>query len=356
MIASFLRSHRVLLDDSGVPRSVWVKYDGWITTSRPSEAVVMQALAKPFEHPAITEDQPGFAWRDFLVIPVCLLIFVGFFAWIIGWWVKVGAGGGAVLGLPGPWGFVVAVAIGLSLVTVGVWVKNRIRAARSVVLADRGRRSIENAWLIRIAIRDTNRCPCCGFDLARLPPSDDGVTHCAECAAAWRVAAWMNDGGKYALPFDSDERIRTAGSRQRRPAWTLDARARLVPMLGAVEPSKRVREIKGRGELGLADALPAIGLTVGICLAGLAAVVAAYRFDPFGAAVIGFALTPFLAFVCYRLRYAGLDRCMVRLRHALLAERRCPCCESMLRAEPVSTDGCLVCDACGSAWNPPSST
>lgn len=26
---------------------------------------------------------------------------------------------------------------------------------------------------------------------------------------------------------------------------------------------------------------------------------------------------------------------------------------SAFRSEPVTTDGCLVCDTCGSAWNPP---
>lgn len=352
MIFYFLRAQRVLLDDASIPRPVWIKYSGFATSNMPSEAAVMEALTKPPEWPGTTEELPDSLWKDWFAVGMGIVIFVGLLALVIGWLTKAGAGIGTLLGLSAPWGLLVLVVLSTGSVMAFACTKNKIRAARSITRAGQGQRSTDDAWLIRRAIR-WSRCPCCGFDLGNLPPNDDGATQCAECAAVWNIGAWTNDGGNYKFEFGTDNQVRVGGYRQRKPTWTLDARARLVPMLSGIEPTDRAREIMRRGGPSFLGAVPALALTIGICLAGIVAVLAALRIDPVGAAVIGLALAPFLGFVCYRLRYAGLDRSMDRLRSALLTKHRCPCCESQLRPVPVITDGCLVCDTCGSAWNPP---
>jgi hypothetical protein len=352
MILYFLRAQRVLLDDASIPRPVWIRYNGFVTSSMPSEAAVMEALTKPPALSGTAEEPPDSRWRDRFAVGLGIVIFVGLLALFIGWLTRAGAGIGTLLGLRAPWGLLVLVVLSTGSVMAFAWTKNKISAVRSIARASQGKRSTDDAWLIRRAIR-WSRCPCCGFDVGNLPARDDGATQCAECAAVWNIGAWMDDGGNYEFKFESDNQVRVSGSRQRKPTWTLDARARLVPMLSSIEPTDRAREINLRGGRSLVDVLPTLALTIGVCLAGLVAVLAALRFDPFAAALIGLALAPFLGFVCYRLRYAGLDRSMTRLRRALITEHHCPCCESKLRPEPVVTDGCLVCDTCGSAWNPP---
>lgn len=210
----------------------------------------------------------------------------------------------------------------------------------------------------RLSIARDHACPCCAYGLGDTAPDPDACTTCPECGAAWRVDLWSNDAGIYKPPAVTPE----GKGHDRGRLNTVDARGVIVPLL-ANRPDRARRDaltacIVGHPNVRLRWSLLAWGVV--LTLTGLAAWVAAVLVEPQGVAWWGaFAVLILLLGVCiaFPVGAAYFHQLDVATHPYLVREMSgegtCPCCESRLRDTPSAIDGCLLCDTCGCAWDPP---
>lgn len=90
-----------------------------------------------------------------MVIPACVLLA---FIWLMGWH---------------PWVNRLIFAVGM---LSSLWILRYLAFCRV-------------RQKVRAALLETHTCASCGYDLASLPATPDGLTTCPECDAAWRLSA-----------------------------------------------------------------------------------------------------------------------------------------------------------------------
>lgn len=210
----------------------------------------------------------------------------------------------------------------------------------------------------RLSIARDRACPCCLYSLAEVPADSDGCTSCPECGAAWRMDIWSNDGGIYAPPAVSED----GDGHERGRISAPDARGVVVPLLATrkkIDRQEAIRDCRSRPKrvrlrVSLLAWAVQLLLTGGLAwivfvlarpehpLAWIGASVVVILMSMLATIPVGIAYTRQLAIATHP--YVIRD---------MVAENTCPCCESQLRATPSPIDGCLLCDTCGSAWNPP---
>ncbi len=210
----------------------------------------------------------------------------------------------------------------------------------------------------RLAINRHRVCPCCSYSLADTPPDPDGCTPCPECGAAWRIDAWLNDAGIYRFPAVTNK----GEGFDRGRAHAADGRGVVVPLLARHDEPDRFEAIR------ICPARPArvrvqcslVAWVIQLVLTAAAAYFCVTIIHPDSAVMWFAALTLvtmfglfFGIFVWSAYTHQLAWSTHPHLIAAAVAKQTCPCCESTLRPTPSPIDGRLLCDTCGSAWDPP---
>lgn len=210
----------------------------------------------------------------------------------------------------------------------------------------------------RLAIKRHRVCPCCSYSLADTPSDPDGCTLCPECGAAWCIDAWLNDAGIYRFPA-----VSTKGDGfDRGRAHAPDGRGVVVPLLARRDESERFEAIRTcparPARIRLQCSLVAWGIQ--LVLMAVAAYLCITIIDPEGASIWFATLTLVAMFGLFFgiLVWSAYTHQLAWSTHphligAAVAKQTCPCCESTLRPTPSPIDARLLCDTCGSAWDPP---
>lgn len=263
------------------------------------------------------------------------------------------------LGIPRWLGLIIAIAMftAITAVLILVW---RFCGARWVSLRGRGdaRRSQAIAHHVRIRIARDRECPVCAYPLDGLEPEEDHCTVCAECGAAWRADRWTADAGIYRSPAVNGQG-RGVGKGL---LTTRDARGIWVPLL-ASKP-KRVRQdtiTKWRDRAaGPIRRRHMAGTSIWLGVTGVVAGVSIFAIGPasladfiYIAVVTGVVSAILFTAVLFAIRASDFQVLKPIFVQDQVAKNRCPCCESPLRPTLSPIDACLLCDTCGSAWNPP---
>lgn len=211
---------------------------------------------------------------------------------------------------------------------------------------------------IRVSIARDRICPCCAYGLGDAPRENDGCTPCPECGAAWRIELWSNDAGIYRPPAITS----TSRVHDRSPVNTGDARGVIVPLLAkrnATERRPTIITSPGRPErfrLRVATLAWALQLVITAGIAWLAiAMIGPDELPAWLGTVILVALVAAMIGMAVKEAYSHQLAMATHpfFTRSMVAANLCPCCESPLRTTPSPIDGCLLCDTCGSAWDPP---
>ena len=126
-----------------------------------------------------------------------------------------------------------------------------------------------------------------------------------------------------------------------------------MPVLSHLTNRPRSLALRQRGGWSREDATAAVvRVVVGFGLA-VSAISLGILFHPIVGLIVGCVSLPVLGLYILGVRRAAYDRCANHIAMELLESNTCPCCESTLRATPSPIDGRLLCDTCGSAWDPP---
>lgn len=212
----------------------------------------------------------------------------------------------------------------------------------------------------RLSIARHRMCPCCAYSLAEVPADPDGCTPCPECGAAWRVDLWSSDAGIYHPPAVT---VNGQGHDQSRVTAS-DGRGVIVPLLARRKDIDRHEAIRvcpsrpSRVRLRLSLLAWAIYLAMTGTMAWFIVVLVQpeYLMVWIGTGMMiafGAILLAVPVGIAYTHQFAIASH--PYLIRVMVAAHACPCCESPLRSSPSVIDGCLLCDTCGSAWNPPAS-
>ncbi len=278
-------------------------------------------------------------------------LLVGMFAWGLGPWIA------DLLRIPRLLGYMAAIVLSI-VVCAAIVVFWRLCNARLVGLRGRGnaRGSLAVAHHVRTRIARDRACPVCGYPIEDLATERDGCTVCAECGSAWRVDQWAVDAGIYKPPAVYPTLHGPDGLLAVR-----DARGVRVPMLASGPKRARMDAVRGMQARVPARVRRCRIAGVLIWLGGTGAVaaflVSLNGFGSFIAKVYTVGTTAFVGVLLVGVCLLGVRAAIFGVLKPVLVQEtvskgRCPCCEIPLRDTPSPIDGCLLCDACGSAWNP----
>ena len=199
-------------------------------------------------------------------------------------------------------------------------------------------------------------CPCCGYDLRGVPldPGEPGgLRACPECGARWDLALWAREWPATQTPEWHE------GIDGLRHWHTEDARGRHVRLLADLCDEDRTALRRAVCRSRWVEGLALIVLFA-VLWVGTAAYLA--RLDPRLAYRVSFwrsfFLVPFvLVPLSLPLLYIRIKLGQNRWRHAITRARvgdgLCPSCGSGLSDAPTAIDGLLICQSCGSSWEPP---
>lgn len=282
--------------------------------------------------------------------------------WLIGGVVLVSSTGSIVAGWFGLSGWIPTMLLGIAAIgsiLIGDlalrWGRWRAREIGKTTLAE-GSRSMAMERYIRSCIGHYGRCPLCCEPLDNAGNGADGVTVCPECAAAWHVASWSDDGGD---PGKLEQVIDAAHARGL-SIPVRDGRGSEVPILihhPGREQRRLLREFgRLRGSARFADELIAVAFLPAMTTVILIVFAAGgMPIKPTKPLLVFTAVT--WAVIYGLIRVAGIQTARRRrgrkLARVFISENLCPCCESTLRPTPSPIDARLLCDTCGSAWDPP---
>ncbi len=344
VMRQWLGGPRLILDDRGEPREV-TRYTG-LDDDR-DEAPERDALSTPDE-PAPKLSPLEWLWLTVVASAIPLVAAVAFV--LIAWrWAGSIANSLGLQGLSGRF----AVAGCITMIGLAVYlIADRHKAHRSRRHTAIGERSKRDEHAIRWVVGFQGVCYCCAYHIAPLAREPDGCVVCPECGAAWRVDDWGEDGGRYDYPKPSGDKLpRPGGSGQ--SGWAEDARGVMVPVLGRSVTKGRRGEVARRAGRRFSDGWGTkivLGITLLLLAASIAYPVVSGNGLAFLACVV---FVPLALLVIWKSRYVALNDRAERLARSMTAAYRCPCCDVPLRDTPSPIDACLLCDACGSAWNPP---
>ncbi len=281
-------------------------------------------------------------------------LLIGMFAWGLGPWIA------DLLRIPRWLGFTAAIVLSIA-VSAAIVVLWRLCSARLVGLRGRGdaRGSLAVAHHVRTRIARDRACPVCGYPIEDLATKGDGCTLCAECGSAWRVDQWAADAGIYKPPAVYPALHGPDGLLAVR-----DARGVRVPLLAS--GPKRARMDAVRGMQARVPARVRRRRIAGVLIwLGCTGAVAGFliSMNGFGSSiekVYTIGTTAFVGALLFGVFLLGVRAAVFRVVKPVLVQETvskgsCPCCESRLRDTPSPIDACLLCDACGSAWDPPES-
>ncbi len=260
--------------------------------------------------------------------------------------------------LPGfssvPLSIVMGAVAGISVALIYSRYEARVKRKRRFS----GQRTDYESQLIRESIAIFHRCPNCDETLDRTSDIGDGLSQCEECGAAWRIEGYKNDGGTYKPPA-SNYMLQGRLPFRAPPVTIRDGRGAPVPFDASAPRSKtRFRLLEHTSGL----AKPAsyrvkrnLGIAAVLVVATSFAVFAYLRAAPqsFGLAVLFFLIVGGFGayFVDRLLVFERMKLAAASLSSGIVQQGTCPCCSHQLRTTPSPTDGCLICDNCGSAWN-----
>lgn len=210
---------------------------------------------------------------------------------------------------------------------------------------------------IRGWVGSCGRCAVCGYAIFNLEPDVDGFKSCPECGASWRHGVWANDGCDDLLLDNFVQACPTP------LVWINDGREQAVPVLARRARRDILRMLRELGRLRGAARF-AVELVALAFLSVLTAVImllsAAGGMPPQPTASLFVFVAVTWAVIYGLIRIAGIQtdrrRRGRRLARVFISENLCPCCESTLRPTPSPIDARLLCDTCGSAWDPPAKT
>lgn len=209
-------------------------------------------------------------------------------------------------------------------------------------------------------------CGCCGQSLRSMPVEEDGCVQCAECGAAWK---WERVTRPYweATPVFNDDvdflyRLFSLLPRKRK-LMTPDDRGRYIRAMDSWlilmrqsakqrytrDQIKRLRHATRR--VGRVRRLWMVGVSVAIAAAMCASVWFASR-DVQALQAISSLMGVVLLFTVPLTLLGHAGAYPEKVAHALSRLNVCGCCGSPLESV-VESDGCRVCDGCGSAWKSP---
>ncbi len=257
-------------------------------------------------------------------------------------------------------GWLPVMALGVSaLGLIIIWQVGWVTVRRRLLIAretgnQRSKRSRRMEREIREWVGRCGRCAVCGYAIFNLESDADGFKACPECGASWRHGVWANDGCDDLLLDNFVQACPTP------LVWINDGREQAVPVLARRARRDILRMLRElgrlRGAARFADELVAVAF-LSVLTAVIMLLSAAGGMPPQPTASLFVFVAVTWAVIYGLIRIAGIQtnrrRRGRRLARAFISKNLCPCCESALRATSSLIDTCLLCDTCGSAWDPP---
>ena len=295
-------------------------------------------------------------WKQVYGVAVAIggfLITLLLLGMVVRWgWLLSGYIGHAIFGVPGVYGNAAGLVTGVGLILLFWLLSSRLKNAKRDLRARRGERNLVDCGSIYSLVKN-DRCGACGFLIRNMETMDDGCVQCPECGAGWRRDWWeeyflVGREGCYA----------ELSKKHFRRFCMYDARDQIALIEARSTLEDRVASINEfRGFIGLRDVfiLTLILLILLACLAGLLGVWTSFG-NTTGAIItggIGVVLIALIGWYAVRLCTAGVRlKCLQKYTRARIDDRVCPSCACDLGLETHPTDGALICDGCGLAWNP----
>jgi transcription elongation factor Elf1 len=248
----------------------------------------------------------------------------------------------------------VAIVVGVILLLTVLHYFYRVRNEKlRIKLASQGKRPLADEKLIRESLDIFLRCPVCDSSLLPEQANQSDNVLCEECGGAWSFD-WFDDGGPYQPPADRMIE-RPFASFKSQPVAVKDGRGVLVPLRAGQTRGKILAEVRAMEDLLNQHEEALIRRFI---VAGLFIMAGGYGIVFFMnlGSLIG---SVTMMFIVLLIGYAIMLRLVLdwRLRSAknilassLVSQGTCPCCSHQLRTTTSPTDGCLLCDNCGSAW------
>ena len=303
--------------------------------------------------PSQTEHDP--LWKrayGLMAGVVGALITIVLLAMAVRWgWRLSGFIGHRIFGVPGVYGNAAGLVTGIGLIVLYWLLSSRLKNAKRDLRARRGERNLVDCGSIFGLVKH-DRCGACGFLVRDLEPMDDGCVQCPECGAGWRREWWEGY-----LIESRDGCYAELSKKHFRRFCLYDARDQVALIEADSSLEDRIASIREfRGFVGLRDVI-VLALILLILLACASATYGVWLSvtNSTGAMItvgIGTLLFAWIGWYAVRLCKAGVRlKSLQKFTRARIDDRVCPSCTSGLDQELHPTDGALICDGCGLAWN-----
>jgi len=287
-----------------------------------------------------------------MILGLAAILWFLSFCWRAGGWV-----GHNLLGVNGVIGNIAGVVACLLAWIVLTMLGNRLTNARRDVRAQDGKQNLEDMHGIFYSVDQERLCGACGFSIGEFEPEEDGCVRCPECGAAWDLALWEDF-----LRVERAGMLKDLKKRHRKRSCLYDGRGQMMQVLTQQSEESRAEEVRKRPtRLALWDGFLLL-LILLILVAGVAGSIGlAVNFQQTLAGNIALAVAVFVlvlvAGMAVLVTRDGIwKRRLQRFVRDQIDNRVCPSCEVPLELEPHPIDGALVCEGCGLAWDPATSS
>jgi len=287
-----------------------------------------------------------------MILGIVVMIWFLNLSWKFGGWV-----GHGFLGVPGVLGNIAGVAACLLVWAVLTLLGNRLTNARRDVRAQDGKQNLEDMHGIFYSVDQERLCGACGFSIGGFEPEEDGCVRCPECGAGWDLSLWEDF-----LKVDRAGSLKDLKKRRRKRWCMLDARGQMMQVLLKQSDESRNAEIRLRpARLALWDGflLFVILLILGGGIFGAGHIILRFQQTMAGSIAVYLtvvALVIIAIFAVFLTRDGIWKRRLQKFVRDRIDDLDCPSCEEPLGLEPHPVDGALVCEGCGLAWDPATSS
>jgi hypothetical protein len=244
---------------------------------------------------------------------------------------------------------IVGISIGLFLWNQNVKVRSE---SLRLDMATDGHRPQSDENLIRESLGIFHRCPVCDSSFTDGWKEDGECFLCPECGGAWS-RNWFGDGGVYSPPADA--MVGQFFAFKSVPFAVEDGRGMLVPLLATQKKSKVLAQVRSMADRTDQRKERRIRKYISIGLLSIAVIYGYFFYRNMGNLLVSLLVSFIVLLVSFAIAVKLLGELKTRREKKVLATNMasqgiCPCCEHQLRTTPSPTDGCLICDHCGSAW------